>query len=482
MDKKHNHIIYENPHFERGYLGWFFNLAGCLSRYPHPRQGWQFANMETRSIWIYDGKDWVNTNMSATPMTRIGDPTESGSITAGYASSFYYVAQQGGKHTFTFFLGTQKRTFEAETEGSALIVINWSGTSFASDAIEFPSDEKTAALSQEIDARMPKRIVAFGDSIIGGWYRGAGYGRQFISSMNLLRDKLSGKGYEIVTLGIASENFDQIMARCGALSIISEKEIELPAERGKAISLGAGNTVWRLSNGKMLSFTIPYYEWQGRDMTAVAPTASNYEETNRYNSYNPLFVNGISCTIKTNGLSNGVHGNVTIERNESGEAVKIPAGSVFLPHGARWKMDIALFFCGTNNLGISSDYTATMRAEQFVKNTEKMISACRTEKYIVVSPYQYGYSNVENLEKVTAVEEAYLNAFGTKFLNLRKYLVDNAERILGNSMTEEDRNCVSGGYVPYSFLEDVDLIHLNEKGNKAFGTALYERMMGLGYV
>ena len=78
------------PEREKGYLGWFLNLSECLEAYPSPRKGFTFNNIETRSVWVYDGVQWCNTTQG-NPMTMITDPGNVGVVKRGYAQTFYYI-------------------------------------------------------------------------------------------------------------------------------------------------------------------------------------------------------------------------------------------------------------------------------------------------------------------------------------------------------------------------------------------------------
>lgn len=85
----------------RGYLGWYHDLAEVLAHYPQPREGWSFNNIETRSVWIYDGVRWCNTTQG-NPFTMITHPNVSGTVRDGYPSTFYYVPNTTGLTRFNF--------------------------------------------------------------------------------------------------------------------------------------------------------------------------------------------------------------------------------------------------------------------------------------------------------------------------------------------------------------------------------------------
>ena len=67
------------PKREKGYLGWFLNLAECLEAFPNPRKGFTYNNVETRSVWIHDGAHWRNTTQG-NPFHLIYDIENAGEV------------------------------------------------------------------------------------------------------------------------------------------------------------------------------------------------------------------------------------------------------------------------------------------------------------------------------------------------------------------------------------------------------------------
>lgn len=124
------------PEREKGYLGWFLNLAECLEAYPNPRKGFTFNNVETRSVWIYDGAHWRNTTQG-NPFHLIYDIDNAGEVKRGYAQSFYYVPNEedvrGGTITFHFLIDGKDMWVECDVEYlSDIVLIEWNGSDFVS--------------------------------------------------------------------------------------------------------------------------------------------------------------------------------------------------------------------------------------------------------------------------------------------------------------------------------------------------------------
>jgi hypothetical protein len=116
----------------RGYLGWYHNLAEVLQHYPQPRKGWSFNNIETRSVWIYDGVRWCNTTQG-NPFTMITLPNVSGTVRAGYPSTFYYVPNTTGLTRFNFVkpngLTQGSESIDVDIKSiSDIVFIEWTGS------------------------------------------------------------------------------------------------------------------------------------------------------------------------------------------------------------------------------------------------------------------------------------------------------------------------------------------------------------------
>ena len=124
------------PEREKGYLGWFLNLAECLEAFPNPRKGMTYNNVETRSVWIHDGAHWRNTTQG-NPFHLIYDIENAGEVKRGYAQSFYYVPTEedvrGGTITFHFLVDGNDMWVECDVEYlSDIVLIEWNGSDFVS--------------------------------------------------------------------------------------------------------------------------------------------------------------------------------------------------------------------------------------------------------------------------------------------------------------------------------------------------------------
>lgn len=142
----------------KGYLGWAENLSAILRKYPSPRMGCSFNNIETRSVWIYDGVRWVNTTQG-NPFTMITEPSCAGVVHKGYPSSFYYTSSALGEVQFDFVLpqgsaNTVKSVAVTIENESDLVFIEWNGDAFSTAVSRLHGDVvRRSDLEAEITER-----------------------------------------------------------------------------------------------------------------------------------------------------------------------------------------------------------------------------------------------------------------------------------------------------------------------------------------
>lgn len=138
------------PSEDRGYLGCFLTLSDCMAEYPRPRRGYQFANLETRSIWVYDGVAWWNSNRQLPPMSVIGNTAQSGDIVNNEPSAYYYVDNSGLEQTIEFVFNNTTTGLEesitVQSSGYAMVYIWWTGKTLEYKKIDIPSDERMSHL------------------------------------------------------------------------------------------------------------------------------------------------------------------------------------------------------------------------------------------------------------------------------------------------------------------------------------------------
>lgn len=140
------------------------------------------------------------------------------------------------------------------------------------------------------------------------------------------------------------------------------------------------------------------------------------------------------------------------------------AGTRFKKHPETYNKT-SVIWLGTNNVSISGEEMCSLIQSTF-------LDKLTTDKYIIVGLLTTNYTDEKN--------QAFISAFGNKFLNIREYFINNMWAISGLSATDQDNTDLSNNLIPSSFR--VDQTHLNPTGGKIVATAIKEKLLSLGYI
>ena len=132
-------------------------------------------------------------------------------------------------------------------------------------------------------------------------------------------------------------------------------------------------------------------------------------------------------------------------------------------------------------LGTYGEFT---NPETLVDETKALLSrqTGNSERYLVIGPCTYkGTWNPQLTYSMDAIDSAMLQAFGNRYVNLRKYLIEDGLRDAGITATKTDTTNISQGNVPDSFRSNAGGADLNGVAYELLGKLVYERMELLGY-
>ena len=82
---------------------------------------------------------------------------------------------------------------------------------------------------------------------------------------------------------------------------------------------------------------------------------------------------------------------------------------------------------------------------------------------------------------MNSIDAAMMQAFGSRYVNIRKYLIEDGLTDAGITATKTDKKNIKNGMVPASFTASSDGLALNGKAYTLIGKLVYERMESLGY-
>ena len=341
-----------------------------------------------------------------------------------------------------------------------------------------PMDVATTFTSAEAKV---KTLVLWGDSYTN---RGQEYTHVDECNYAYHLGKMLGSGWKIYNGGCSGDVTNTIAARQGGIQMnIGASDFTIPA------------TCTPVNVGGVYSNRNYYF------------TENTYTQIARYGLINPCEIvvedaDGneiarIEGTVSHN--SSDYTKDVTFTRTTPGEAITVPAKSKLVTFAAKnlRNPDLTIIYMGQNggfkSLDILYQQYRAMIDYAFPEGPEN---------YIVL-----GFHN-HNTLKTWNADNAYWNFFDgpngfgvneaagrpvSRFVNLYKeltgenykdYLTISGAAVSPADVSQEDINYVSKGMIPASYwycapLED---IHPNEKGGKAFATAIYKKIVELGYL
>ena len=344
-----------------------------------------------------------------------------------------------------------------------------------------PMDVATTFTAEDLKL---KTLVVWGDSYTNRSQLDGHVDR--CNYVNHLHEML-GNGWQVFNGGSSGDVSNTIAARQGGIQlVINSTDFTIPADATPVAIDG-------LYSSKNFFFT-----------DADANNTSVYTKIARFSLINPMEIvvedeNGnevarVEGKITING-TNATH----FTRTTPGEEVKVPAYSKVVTYAAKnlRNPDLTIIYMGQNG-GFKS-------LDVLYKQYRAMIDYAfpeGPENYIAL-----GFHNHTTLETWNA-GNAYWdffdgpNGFGvneaegrpvSRFVNLFKeltgenykdYLVISGAAASVEDICAEDIDYVSRGMVPYSYWirPSANDIHPNEFGAKAFATAIYKKVVELGYV
>ncbi len=344
-----------------------------------------------------------------------------------------------------------------------------------------PMDVATTFSAEELDV---KKLVVWGDSYTNRSQLD-GHNDRCNYSTHLM--EMLGSGWELYNGGSSGDVTNTIAARQGGIQlVISSTGFTIPADTTPVAIDG-------LYSSKNFWFT-----------DADANNTSVYTKIARFALINPMEI--VVEDADGNEIAR-VPGKITINgaeathftRTTPGEAVVVPAYSKVVTYAAKnlRNPDLTIIYMGQNGgfktLDILYSQYRAMIDYAFPEGPEN---------YIVL-----GFHNHDTVTKWN-VDNAYWDFFGgadgfgvneaegrpiSRFVNLyteltgadyKDYLVISGAAASVDDVRAEDVDYVSRGMIPYSYWirPSAGDIHPNEYGAKAFATAIYRKIVELGYI
>lgn len=323
---------------------------------------------------------------------------------------------------------------------------------------------------QDVLARYLPGIVCWGDSLTTGSSGNVSYPHTlqkyldvYITGIYDLRysldttEGLSAMDWDdykisipVVNMGAGRENTATILGRSGVVPFVVSADFVIPAE-AESVSVGIVS-----ENG-----------------TSVTPLIAGD------GGVNPVTIAGVQGTLTRNASTQQWNRNVyEFTRLEPGEETFVEKGTqVTTAAGDAYKDYIHIVWLGTYG-----DFT---NADKLVSDTKALLQrqAANTDRYLVISPCAYNGSWTASASRsLDSIDSAMLQAFGDRYINLRKYLIEDGMRDAHLSLTNQDKLSIAAGNVPNSFRSNTSGADLNGVAYELLGKLVYERMDRLGYL
>lgn len=250
----------------------------------------------------------------------------------------------------------------------------------------------------------------------------------------------------VINMGAGKENASTVLGRAGVKPFVVQNSFEIPAGVEKiAISLVS-------SDGK------PVSPLTGGDM-----------------EMNPVTIAGVEGTLSLE--SGGWERKYYFSRSTAGEPVAVEKGAeIKVASASRYRDYIHVVWLGT--------YDGFVNSNDLVQEVKQLLArqTQNPERYLVIGPCTYNGSwSADVLHNLNAIDTAMMQAFGKKYVNLRKYLIEDGLRDAGLTPTKADTANMTVGCVPDSFRSGVGSVNLNAQAYTLTGKLIYGRMEALGY-
>ena len=282
-------------------------------------------------------------------------------------------------------------------------------------------------------------VACYGDSITQGMGYESSPQKTYPGKLNTLL----GSGYTVLNSGDPGERSFTIMARQGALSLTTSKEITFPAGTAQVQIGNNSDNGFITSKGDYIDLTSRL--GGDRSINNVTIGGKTYQVIMTDFTWSPR-----SC-------------NIHLRRSDTDSALTIPASTPVTFSSYTKSNECDIYLIGANGV-----YTS---ANDLVAQYKAMIDKHGSNNYLVVIPFWNDYCDVPFRE-----------AFGDHCVSFREVAISTGLAYEGITPTATDEEYIARGEVPPSLLyyPDNPDVHLNAKGYDLLAHILYEQGSAIG--
>lgn len=300
------------------------------------------------------------------------------------------------------------------------------------------------ALDSEIKSDL-RTLVCFGDSITEGNNYGHGY-----SYPGNLATALASSA-TVVNLGKSGWTSTEVAIRQG----------------GRQVTLGA--------------FSLPAGT-SAVQVSVTSPTAAFRTNAEIFPAWVGVLTFGatsIPGTLKHTIDSGAATPNAwTFQRTTAGSAVSVPAGAVFTAtEFAGYLGATAIIGVGRNNIDDPALVAADVAAM-----VAKLTPELKRFLVLSVTTTTTETSGTAGYNKVAAINALLAATYGNRFVDTRRYLIDQGLAYNGMSPTSADSTAIAGDTIPPSLIVTQDVTHPNGYGYRAMAACILDKLTALDWL
>lgn len=250
----------------------------------------------------------------------------------------------------------------------------------------------------------------------------------------------------VVNMGIGKESSQTVLGRSGAAPFVVTKDFVIPAD------------------------TVPVaVDFTGYDGQKVKPLISGDM------GVNPVIIGGVEGTLTPDpdSYADYSNGKYSFTRSVSGMEVTVEKGTEIITSSADSYHDyIHLIFIGS--------YGNYRNAEDLASQVKLMVArqTKNNDRFLIIGNYTAPHQSTSFYNQFAALMT---QEYGERFLNFRKYLMNEALSEFGIAPTHYDTSYVKNGQLPPSVLVTGSDTELQSFLYEKLGQLVFERMDTLGY-
>ena len=252
----------------------------------------------------------------------------------------------------------------------------------------------------------------------------------------------------VVNMGAGKEDTATILGRSGVAPYVVGMDFEIPADTEPV--------------------SIQLKSPDGKNVTPLTAGSAGV---------NPVTIDGVVGEITLSGNQGWGQTAYQFTRAEAGAAVPVAKGAqITTACEDEYRDYVHIVWLGTYG-----DFTTP---EKLVNDTKLLLSrqVNNPERYLVIGPcaLRGAWSNADPAT-LNGVDSAMMQAFGSHYINVRKYLMTDGLTDAGITPSKEEQLVIQQGGMPTSFRSNASGADLSGTAYKLIGKLVYERMEALGY-